>query len=224
MRNESWIMCGDFNTVINGEEKLGGAVITKADTKDFRDLIEDCHLNHLKTTGCFYTWNNKQDHDSIVWCRLDRALVNDAWLNMYNASQVEFLLPYFSDHSPALVSLFQECSKGKKPFRFFKMWSKHDSYIPTISAIWQTKVEGYKMFVVCKRLKLMRGALKELNKKHYYNIGEQVLRAKKALEEVQGSLQINPLNPDYIMKERECIANYNKLLDCELSFQQQKPR
>ncbi|XP_020256684.1 uncharacterized protein LOC109833427 [Asparagus officinalis] len=196
IRNEPWLLCGDFNTVINSEEKIGGSIVSESDTKDFRDFIDDCHLNQLKTTGCFYTWNNKQDHDSRVWCKLDRALVNDTWLLKYNASQVEFLLPNCSDHSPALVTIFEDCSKGKKPFRYFKMWSKHDSFIPVVSAIWQTKVEGFKMYTVCKRLQLLRGALKELNKRHYANISEQFLRARRALEEAQGRLQNSPLNPE----------------------------
>ncbi|XP_020249281.1 uncharacterized protein LOC109826671 [Asparagus officinalis] len=69
------------------------------------------------------------------------------------------------------------------------------------------------MYSICKKLKQLRGALKDINKKHYYNISEQVQRAKFALEEAQRNLQISPLNPEFI-----------KLRDCELSFFQQKAR
>ncbi|XP_020245072.1 uncharacterized protein LOC109823196 [Asparagus officinalis] len=80
------------------------------------------------------------------------------------------------------------------------------------------------MFSVCTKLKQLRGALKDINKKHFHNISEQVQRAKAALEEAQRNLYISPFNPEFITKERECMATYNKLLDCELSFLQQKAR
>ncbi|XP_020255421.1 uncharacterized protein LOC109832477 [Asparagus officinalis] len=186
--NEPWLLCGDFNTVISNDEKFGGSILSEADTKDFRDCIKDCNLNHLKTTGCFYTWNNKQDQDSRVWSRLDMALVNDAWIHLYTSSQVEFLLPRFSDHFPALVYFYDECPGGKKPFKFFNMWTKHDSFLLVVTTIWQTKIDEYKMYSVCMKLKQLRGALKDINKKHYYNISEQVQRAKFALDEAQGNL------------------------------------
>ncbi|XP_020262303.1 uncharacterized protein LOC109838257 [Asparagus officinalis] len=84
--NSPWLLCGDFNTMLSNEEKLGGASLTDTDTVDFSSFIDDCQLSHLKTTGCFYTWNNKQDTTTRVWSRLDRALVNDSWIHIYNSS------------------------------------------------------------------------------------------------------------------------------------------
>ncbi|XP_020271184.1 uncharacterized protein LOC109846370 [Asparagus officinalis] len=83
--NIPWLICGDFNTMLCSEEKLGGSVLTDADTNDFSSFIEDCQLSHLKTIGCFFTWNNKQDQDTRVWSRLDRALVNDDWIHQLNS-------------------------------------------------------------------------------------------------------------------------------------------
>ncbi|XP_020249117.1 uncharacterized protein LOC109826498 [Asparagus officinalis] len=106
--NLPWLICGDFNALISNEEKLGGSMLSEADTKDFKQFIEDCNLLHLKTIGCFFTWNNKQDSTTRVWSRLDRALVNDSWFLEYNSSHVEFLSPCFSNHSPALVSIYED--------------------------------------------------------------------------------------------------------------------
>ncbi|XP_020243212.1 uncharacterized protein LOC109821438 [Asparagus officinalis] len=222
--NIPWLLCGDFNAIISPEEKLGGVAPTKTDTGDFRNCIEVCALSHLKTQGCFFTWTNKQEADARVWSRLDRALINDAWVNKFTSSHVEFMMPGISDHSPGIISVYEDTFQGKKPFRFYKMWINHDSYIPTVSKIWHQFILGYPMFSVYTKLKLLRGALKDLNKKHFYNISEQVLGAKIALEEVQGNLQVNPLNCDLIRKEKECYSLYNKLLDCELSFYKQKAR
>ncbi|XP_020245233.1 uncharacterized protein LOC109823370 [Asparagus officinalis] len=222
--NSPWLLSGDFNSAINNEEKIGDDLLLEADFRDFSDFIYDCQLNHLKTMGCFYTWNNKQDASSRIWSRLDKTLVNDSWLHMFCSSQVEYLLPGFSDHSPALISIFEDNVQGKRPFKFFNIWTKHDTFLPTVSKIWQTEVAGFKMYSVCTKMKLLRSALKELNKRHFSNISEQVLRAKHSLEEVQNNLQVNPLNPSLINRERECMLLYNKLLDCEMSFYQQKAK
>ncbi|XP_020250238.1 uncharacterized protein LOC109827635 [Asparagus officinalis] len=221
--NLPWLLCGDFNVMINNE-KLGGSILSEADTTDFKDFIENCLLSHLKTLGCFYTWNNKKEADSRVWCRLDRALVNDAWINTYNASHVEFLLPSFSDHSPAQIAIYEEYIQGKKPFKFFKMWTTHPSYVSTVSEVWKESIQGCKMFSVCKKLKLLKGALKTLNKKHFYNISEQVQRAKIALEDTQRELQNQPFHPMLILQEKELLLKYNNLIDCEMSFYQQTAR
>ncbi|XP_020243133.1 uncharacterized protein LOC109821354 [Asparagus officinalis] len=190
--NYPWLLCGDFNTMINNEEKLGGVALTTVDTSDFNSFIEDCQLSHLKTLGCFYTWSNKQ--------------------------------PGLSDHSPAFVSIYDDCVQGKKPFKFFKMWTKHPSFIPIVSKTWQSSVEGYKMYSVSTKLKLLKSNLKELNKKHFYNISEQVQRARVALEEVQRNLHADPFNSSLMIQEKDFLSSYKRLLDCELSFYQQKAR
>ncbi|XP_020266528.1 uncharacterized protein LOC109842018 [Asparagus officinalis] len=222
--NVPWLLCGDFNAMINCDEKLGGSALTEADTGDFRDFISDCNLNHLKTSGWFYTWNNKQSSDSRVWCRLDRALVNDAWIHSFNSSHVEFLLPNFSDHSPALVSIYDDQIQGKKPFKFFNMWTKHQSFSTTVSNVWKGKIKGFSMFSVYSKLKMLKVALKGLNKKHFHNISEQVQMARLTLENVQEKLQNSPFDPILIKQEKDSLVTLNRLMDCELSFFQQKAR
>lgn len=37
-----WIIGGDFNVVLNAEEKLGGLVVQPADVDDFSNCIGDC--------------------------------------------------------------------------------------------------------------------------------------------------------------------------------------
>ncbi|XP_020261120.1 uncharacterized protein LOC109837333 [Asparagus officinalis] len=222
--NKPWIISGDFNAITGSEDKLGGAVVTDAETIDFSNFIGSCQLSHLKTEGCFFTWNNKQEASSRVWSRLDRTLVNDVWLNFHNSSHVEYLLPNCSDHSQALVSIYDDCVQGKKPFKFFKMWIKHDSYLPLVTSIWQTQISGCSMYSIVSKLKKLKTALKDLNKKSYYNISEQVNRARVNLENAQRILHSDPLNPDLIAQEKFCVTTLNKLLDCELSFYQQKSR
>ncbi|XP_020254186.1 uncharacterized protein LOC109831264 [Asparagus officinalis] len=195
--NTPWLLCGDFNATTRNEDKIGGCMLNDSDTEDFRAFINDCQLAQLKTTGCFFTWNNKQDHGSRIWSKLDRVLINDNWIQSYNSSQVEFLVPKISDHSPGLITVSEESYQGKKPFKFFRMWAKHDCFLPTVSNAWQQRIKGCAMFSVRSKLKNLKIALKDINRKFFYNISEQ---------------------------EKKCISKFNTLKDCELSFFKQKAR
>ncbi|XP_020253912.1 uncharacterized protein LOC109830973 [Asparagus officinalis] len=222
--NTPWLLCGDFNAIISNEDKIGGSMLTNSDIVDFRTFINDCQLDHLKTIGCFYTWSNKQDHSSRIWSRLDRVLINDNWIQSYNSSQVEFLVPKISDHSPGLITVSEECSQGKKPFKIFQMWTMHDCFLPTVSNAWQQRIKVCAMFSVCSKLKNLKIALKDINRRFFYNISEQVHHAQQALEDVQKELQVDPMSSVLIEQEKKCISKYNTLKDCELSFFKQKAR
>ncbi|XP_020264066.1 uncharacterized protein LOC109839998 [Asparagus officinalis] len=123
--NCPWVIGGDFNAIISSDEKIGGAPISQADTEDFQSFISSSQLTHIRSTGCFFTWCNKQEADSRIWSRLDRCLVNDEWIHNYTSSQVEFLNPSCSDHSPALLTIGDDVTEGKRPFKIFNMWAKH---------------------------------------------------------------------------------------------------
>ncbi|XP_020272601.1 uncharacterized protein LOC109847772 [Asparagus officinalis] len=233
-----WIIGGDFNTIASSEEKIGGLPVSEADTEDFQNFINTGQLMHLRTTGCYFTWCNKQEAESRIWTRLDRCkqeaesriwtrldrcLINEDWVHLYTSSQVEYLMPRCSDHSPALLSIVDDDVEGKRPFKFFNMWVKHSDYFSTVKSIWEQNIEGYKMFSFHSKLKKLKYALKELNKKHFMNISEQICRAKVELDDLQRQLSNNLFSSDLIAREKECIKKYDRLLDCGYSFYKQKP-
>ena len=56
------------------------------------------------------------------------------------------------------------------------------SFLALIANKWNCYAHGSPMFILCKKLKHMKGHLKELNKLHFSHISERVTRAKIALE------------------------------------------
>ncbi|XP_020266637.1 uncharacterized protein LOC109842140 [Asparagus officinalis] len=162
------------------------------------------------------------DAISRIWSRLDRILVNEDWIQNYNSSQVDFLAPICSDHSPALLIIGDEVVEGKRPFRFFNMWVNHPEFIPVVRNAWRQNIRGYYMYKLHAKLKNLKQDLKELNKKHFMNISEQVSRANSELSDIQNHLNNDLFNQDLIRKEKEFLDKYTKLLDCETSFYRQK--
>ncbi|XP_020242707.1 uncharacterized protein LOC109820923 [Asparagus officinalis] len=117
--------------------------------------------------------------ETRIWCRLDRILVNEEWIQSFTSSQVEYLEPICSDHSPALISIEDENFEGKKPFKIFKMWTKHSDFLTVVKSVWELDIRGYRMYKFYSKLKALKPALKDLNRKHFMNISEQVIRAKQ---------------------------------------------
>lgn len=84
--------------------------------------------------GSKYTWHNNQSKGRGIWARLDRVLVNPAWMNLIPI-YVEHLSKEASDHAPLLIHT-HSIRKMKSRFYFQKMWTLHDSYINDIASFW----------------------------------------------------------------------------------------
>ncbi|KAM3253124.1 hypothetical protein P3L10_007194 [Capsicum annuum] len=134
---------GDFNAILRGEDR--NTTVMDAEIREFEILMTNAGLYELKTIGRFFTWT-----DSHVHSKIDRALVNGAWMSKWPHLEMEIKDPHFSDHS-LLCGRVQRCPMEK---------------------IW-------------KKLKLMKGAMKELNSREFSNAETKVQSFRKQLEDVQ---------------------------------------
>ncbi|XP_074292776.1 uncharacterized protein LOC141619656 [Silene latifolia] len=51
--NSPWLLCGDFNAIMERNERIGGAEITNAELRPMADAIRDCQLTDMKARGLF---------------------------------------------------------------------------------------------------------------------------------------------------------------------------
>lgn len=77
----------------------------------------------IKHNGANYTWNNKQEAHDRVFSKIDRTLINLAWISLFPRAETSFLPEGLYDHCPALVKIFTQNVISYKPFRYFNMWS-----------------------------------------------------------------------------------------------------
>ncbi|XP_062080777.1 uncharacterized protein LOC133785572 [Humulus lupulus] len=160
---EAWVVMGDFNEILTREERIGKRVKYSIAT-DFIDYIGNCQLEDVKYSGSFFTWSNKQQGDDRICSKIDRVLANQTWLNRFINAKAVFLFEGIFDHTPAVLSVYPEILSGKKPFKYFRMWSSHPKYSESVKEVWQRAINGTKMFQVVAKLKALKGVLKELNK------------------------------------------------------------
>lgn len=113
---KAWVVVGDFNTVKELREKLGGRDLTEARIADFNSCIEDCGLVEMRSVGPIWSWSNSSYTSQRIVGRLDRSLVNQEWINRFPNAYAEYLPTLSSDHSPQRILFQQIHSLGVRPF------------------------------------------------------------------------------------------------------------
>ena len=77
VKEDPWIIGGDFNMIRSLEEKKGGVRTISAATNLFNEFIEELNLVDIGTTNGMFTWQNKRTGDRQIASRLDRFLVSE---------------------------------------------------------------------------------------------------------------------------------------------------
>lgn len=75
--NGPWCIGGDFNDIMDSEEKQGGRIRTAQRCFDFISTMEACRMTGVGFTGPKFTWCNKRSPNKRIWKRFDRVLIND---------------------------------------------------------------------------------------------------------------------------------------------------
>jgi hypothetical protein len=123
----SWICARDFNEVLVAKEHLGVTDRSEAQMVEFRERLDDCGLSDLGYSGPWFTWSNKQDGDRHIKVRLDRAVANNAFLELFEGCAVENIITTTSDHYVVHVLLNEVNDRthplpGEHSFKFEAAW------------------------------------------------------------------------------------------------------
>ncbi|KAL2936310.1 DNA-(apurinic or apyrimidinic site) lyase chloroplastic, partial [Bienertia sinuspersici] len=100
--NVPWVCAGDFNLMINPNEKKGGDNFNFKEAEIFQKAIDTCALFDLGYIGYDYTWSNNRGGKENIQERLDRFLVNQAWKDLHPGTVVRHLDRRKSDHLPIM--------------------------------------------------------------------------------------------------------------------------
>lgn len=78
-RRDSWCMVGDFNEILNNEEKIGGPKRSDSSFMDFANMLKICDMAEIVGTGDPFTWAG-QRYQKYIQCKLDRCYANKAYM------------------------------------------------------------------------------------------------------------------------------------------------
>ena len=133
-----WIVFGDFNEILNSDEKLGWLERDARQMKGFRDCLCYCGLIDMGFVGQWFTWCNGRFGEQRTLVRLDRMVANEEWLNLFPEAKVYHRAMVASNHCLLSLSLRMRGPKRvvKRRFMFEEMWTREESYREVIESAW----------------------------------------------------------------------------------------
>ncbi|KAL0413245.1 UNVERIFIED_CONTAM: putative mitochondrial protein [Sesamum radiatum] len=135
-----WLCAGDFNELLDQSEKRGGQPRPLWQIRNFHRALENCALSDLGFKGDPFTWSNNHQYPDTIRERLDRAVANAKWIDLFPNSSVQHLPANCSDHAALSINLEQIPSfsgNRLRPVRFEAAWIQHDNCETVIRDSWQ---------------------------------------------------------------------------------------
>lgn len=117
------------------------------------NCVAECGLEDIKSAGCYFIWNNKQNAEDRVFSKLGTVMGNTLWFHKFSCAEVVFLPEGSFDHSLMLVRCHNHLGR-KASFRYNKMWSEAPNCSEKIRTCRSERVQGTLMFGVVQKLKV----------------------------------------------------------------------
>lgn len=139
--NLSWCVIGDLNNVISQNDKRGGASYPRWLIEDFNEALSDMGLTDMNIVGHQYTWERGGGSEDWTEVRLDRALTNSSWLELFPLAKLYNLEGSTSDHSPLLLVPHQKPTNScQRRFRFKNAWLTEPMCAQLTRDVWESSI------------------------------------------------------------------------------------
>ena len=122
LNENPWCTVGDFNVITSVEEKLGAVPYNMRNSMDFIADIEACGLLDIGFSGNKFRWSNKRGINHRIRKRLDRAMINDSWLEKMPQTTITHLSSTVSDDCPLLIEMVSTTTYHTMYFKFLNCW------------------------------------------------------------------------------------------------------
>ena len=177
-RSAPWFITGDFNDLTCNAEKVGGPERPESSFTDLRTFLAEGDLYDLQHSGDCLSWRGKRG-DYLVRCRLDRAVANGDWAELFPKARSQYLTYEGSDHKP-IVSFFEPDKRKRQGlFRFDRRLRDNPEVKALISKEWSST----KHMSVNDRICSVRSAIVEWSKQQYHNSRLLIEKKKEEFEE-----------------------------------------
>ncbi|GKC53876.1 RNA-directed DNA polymerase, eukaryota, reverse transcriptase zinc-binding domain protein, partial [Tanacetum coccineum] len=206
VKDRPWTILGDFNAMF-----------------EFRDCVTDIDVEDIAMTGLNFTWNKKPGKEGGLLKKLDRILGNVHFMSAFPLSFAQFLPYMLSDHTPTVLVMPIISNVKPKPFKFHNYLTAKVDFIPVVRNVWSNKVNGFSMFSLVSKLKMLKKPLRKLNFEQG-NLFDNVKRLKTELAAVQSSMTADPHNNSLREEELRVLKAYRAALKEEELFLRQKAK
>jgi hypothetical protein len=212
---QPWLCLGDFNEILCQQEKVGAVSRRENQMEQFRNALGACSLADLGYMGLRFTWNNGQSDSGFIKERLDRAVANKEWCQMFEEVEVQILAARTSDHKPLLVvggDTHYASRSHKRGFKFEARWWLDEEYNNVVQSAWDSAGGGINALEnVQQKLASCQADLTSWSRRKFGDTEKKVKEKTKRLELLQ--CYEGPSNRDEIKQLRGEIDYMLEQLD-----------
>jgi exonuclease III len=187
--HENWLLFGDFNLILNSNEKYGGRHNCDNTASLCHNTFNSCSLTDLGFHGDIFTWSNNQEGNDHIKERLDRFCASTNWITKFPRFINYHLLNFASDHKPILLVFgtnldFRNDSHTKiMTKRFENMWIQDQTRGQIIKDTWDlTRGETH------NKLQMVMDNLANWGKTTYGSIPKDIKTAQTTLLELKSQI------------------------------------
>lgn len=174
-----WFTIGDFNDVISPNEKKGGNLLSSSSSSCLANGLQECNLIDIGFKGNPFTWNNKRLGDANIQERLNRAVANERWINLYPQAVLRHVLALKSNHRPLLLETNPINISGPKPFIFLSLWLEYPHCKNIVSNSWKPFVPGSAQQILVTKTRRVKKDLKDWNNTYVGRIPVKISQTMK---------------------------------------------
>ncbi|GAU22350.1 hypothetical protein TSUD_106780 [Trifolium subterraneum] len=215
---EPWLLMGDFNEIIRPSEQKGGN-FSHTRAVPLLNVMNNCNLVDLNTTGGLYTWSRPCNDNRTVYRKLDRAFADVPWSMAFPEAYVEVLCKFHSDHNPLLLRCdLPRKDYGPQPFRFEAAWITHPTYSDIVKMAWGKQAGD----VASCLLQVQQDSI-IFNKESFGNIRKKKIHIERRLKGIKSALErVDSARLIYL--QRDLQRDYDLILRQEELHWYQKAR
>lgn len=223
LEEDSWLLMGDFNCVLDSSEICGPSAVSSEAMEDFSNCLVEARLVSLPVTGMNFTWHNCSLGARSLWKRLDRALGNEEWFAQWPQCSYHCTSQRTSDHCPLVLSMQQTTSIGTSCFRFDNFLVADIGFLLEVSKVWDHQVYGTPMYSVMQKLRALKPIFRRMRKQKG-NLAQNVQQASDLLQTIQ---ELQQQFPEVILLqevEKLCRFIYSKAVNQEQEWLKQRSK
>jgi hypothetical protein len=142
----------------------------------------------LGFSGPIYTWSNKQDSDSNVRVRLDRAVANGDFMHIFDDCDVVNVITTTSDHFAISINLKKNSDDiAERPvqsgFRFEAAWLRSPEYTQVVEQAWVADGPSpTSLRATWARLQVVASSLKKWSADTFGSVRKEIQKLERELK------------------------------------------
>ncbi|XP_071718462.1 uncharacterized protein [Rutidosis leptorrhynchoides] len=186
----AWLLCGDFNEVRECSDRLNSQFYQRRADR-FNDFITRNNLIEIPICGRKFT---RISDDGLKFSKLDRFLVTDNFISLWEDLSVIALDQNLSDHCP-LILRDKVLDYGPKPFKVFNEWFECIDIGDIIQEAWNQPIRGKRKDCLFRdRLKNVKLALKSWSNSKFGGLDNEIKKLKEEAMEWELKAESQPLS------------------------------